>query len=103
MARCACSSTASWRVLPFKSGAAMVLASQCRNDYPVSHPSSSMKSALSRRRFLRGLGIGIGLPVLECMTPLGKALAAATPKKAVTHDGVPLRAAFLYVPNGVNV
>lgn len=62
-----------------------------------------MKHALSRRRFLRGLGIGIGLPVLESMTPLSKALAAAVPKKAVTHDGTPLRTAFLYVPNGVNV
>jgi hypothetical protein len=62
-----------------------------------------MKSALSRRRFLRGLGIGIGLPVLESMVPLNKALAAATPKLAVAHDGAPLRTAFLYVPNGVNV
>ena len=62
-----------------------------------------MKNILSRRRFLRGLGIGIGLPVLEAMTPLGKALAAATPKAAVTHDGTPLRTAFLYTPNGVNV
>jgi hypothetical protein len=62
-----------------------------------------MKSALSRRRFLRGLGIGIGLPVLEAMSPLSKALGAATPKTAVAHDGAPLRTAFLYVPNGVNV
>jgi len=62
-----------------------------------------MKTALSRRRFLRGLGIGIGLPVLDAMSPLNKALAAATPKTAVAHDGAPLRTAFLYVPNGVNV
>ena len=62
-----------------------------------------MKSALSRRRFLRGLGIGIGLPVLESMMPLNRALAAAAPKVAVAHDGAPLRTAFLYVPNGVNV
>ncbi len=62
-----------------------------------------MKSALSRRRFLRGLGVSIGLPVLESMAPLNKALAATAPKTAVAHDGAPLRTAFLYVPNGVNV
>jgi hypothetical protein len=61
-----------------------------------------MKSEFSRRRFLRGLGVSLGLPFLETLTPLGKALAAA-PKTAVAHDGAPLRTAFLYVPNGVNV
>ncbi|MEA3208426.1 MAG: hypothetical protein QOE70_1483 [Chthoniobacter sp.] len=58
---------------------------------------------LSRRHFLRGLGISLGLPFLESVTPLGKAMAAATPQAALTHTGAPLRMAFLYVPNGVNV
>lgn len=62
-----------------------------------------MNYELSRRRFLRGLGISLGLPFLESVAPLGKALAAATPKTAVTHSGAPLRMACLYVPNGVNV
>ncbi|HYR58605.1 MAG TPA: DUF1552 domain-containing protein [Chthoniobacteraceae bacterium] len=62
-----------------------------------------MNSQLTRRRFLRGLGIGIGLPFLESIAPLGKALAATASKAATTHSGGPLRMAFLYVPNGVNV
>jgi hypothetical protein len=62
-----------------------------------------MNSPLSRRRFLRGLGLGVGLPFLEALAPFGQALAAAAPKAALTHSGRPLRMAFLYVPNGVNV
>jgi hypothetical protein len=62
-----------------------------------------MKPQLTRRHFLRGVGITLGLPFLEFISPLSKALAAATPKIAVAHDGAPLRTAFLYVPNGVNV
>ncbi|MDQ3622089.1 MAG: DUF1552 domain-containing protein [Verrucomicrobiota bacterium] len=62
-----------------------------------------IKPHLSRRRFLRGLGVCLGLPALETLTPLTKALAAAVPKPAITHSGAPLRTAFLYIPNGVNV
>ncbi len=58
---------------------------------------------LPRRRFLRGLGIALGLPALEALSPLTRALAAAAPKVATTAAGSPLRMAFLYVPNGVNV
>jgi hypothetical protein len=61
-----------------------------------------MKTALTRRRFLRGIGISLGLPFLESLTPFSQALGAPV-KKAITHDGAPLRTAFLYVPNGVNV
>lgn len=61
-------------------------------------------SNLSRRRFLRGLGVGISLPFLESLVPLNQALAAsAASRAATTHAGAPLRMAFLYVPNGVNV
>jgi hypothetical protein len=61
--------------------------------------------ALPRRRFLRGLGISLALPALESLLPTARALAAATkaPKLATTLAGNPLRMAFLYVPNGVNV
>ena len=60
--------------------------------------------SLPRRRFLRGLGISLALPALESLLPVGRALAAAAkPKLATTHSGAPLRMAFLYVPNGVNV
>jgi hypothetical protein len=58
---------------------------------------------LPRRRFLRGLGITLALPALESLLPAARALAAAAPKLATTHTGNPLRMAFLYVPNGVNL
>ncbi len=53
-----------------------------------------MNQPLSRRTFLRGLGISMALPMLETMAP--RALATATAK-------APVRMAFLYVPNGANM
>lgn len=50
-----------------------------------------MKSDLSRRTLLRGAGAALGLPWLEAM-------AAAGPSSQP-----PIRMAFLYMPNGVNV
>ena len=47
---------------------------------------------LNRRHFLRGLGVSVGLPLLDCMNPLR---AAAAPEKA-------RRSIFVYLPNGVN-
>ena len=59
---------------------------------------------LGRRHFLRGLGISLALPALESLLPTARALAAATgPKLATTASGSPLRMAFMYVPNGVNL
>ena len=52
--------------------------------------------AISRRTFLRGTGVALGLPLLEAMTPRGGlALAAAGQTNAA-----PVRAAYLYFPNG---
>ena len=48
------------------------------------------RKQLPRRTFLKGLGTAIALPMLDAMTP---ALAAA--------PNLPVRLAFLYVPNGV--
>jgi len=48
---------------------------------------------LSRRTFLRGSGVAVGLPLLEAMMP-GSAMGAPA-------GGPPKRAAFLYVPNGI--
>jgi hypothetical protein len=45
---------------------------------------------LSRRTFLRGTGVALGLPLLEAMLP---ARAAAAP----TAAAAPVRAAYLYV------
>ncbi len=49
---------------------------------------------LPRRTFLRGLGVTMALPFLEAMIP--KAMAVTSPK-------TPVRMAFLYVPNGMNM
>jgi hypothetical protein len=50
------------------------------------------KFPISRRTVLRGAGVSLALPWLEAMMP-----AASTPKAAL-----PVRMAFLYMPNGVN-
>ena len=64
--------------------------------------SSSSLSGISRRGFLRGLGVSLGLPALDAFQPL---LAAAGAAKALgtTASGAPLRMAYLYIPNGVNL
>jgi hypothetical protein len=47
---------------------------------------------LHRRHALRGLGVSMALPLLDCMRPLLAADKAVRPK----------RSAFIYLPNGVN-
>ena len=51
------------------------------------------KKYLSRRTVLRGLGVSVGLPLLEAMIPAATALAktAAAPKP---------RLGFVYFPHG---
>ncbi|HWN93707.1 MAG TPA: DUF1552 domain-containing protein [Methylomirabilota bacterium] len=49
---------------------------------------------IPRRRFLKGVGTALALPMLEAMVP---PLTAAAPKRP------PLRMAFIYVPNGANM
>jgi hypothetical protein len=57
-------------------------------------------AVFSRRHFLRGLGACVALPAFESLAPL-KALAAPASKlAATTASGAPLRAAFLFFPNG---
>ena len=53
----------------------------------------SQKWLLSRRHALRGLGVSLALPLLDCMRPF-RAVATSAPK--------PKRAVFIYLPNGVN-
>src|SRR2546426_9991759 len=48
------------------------------------------KQSLSRRTFLRGLGVTLSLPVLDAMVPALTAAASA-----------PTRFGFLYIPHGV--
>ncbi len=57
------------------------------------------KWQLSRRAFLRGLGVTLALPTLEAMDPPLRLLAETGPRPA----SPPLRMAFVYVPNGKNM
>ena len=49
---------------------------------------------IPRRTALKGLGVTLGLPLLEAMTPVASANAPA---------GRPVRLLFIFVPGGVNV
>ena len=53
---------------------------------------------LSRRTFLHGLGVTMALPFLDAMLP-----RAASASTAAAAARPPVRTAFLYVPNGVNM
>ena len=60
------------------------------------------KPAISRRTLLRGLGTAIALPWLEAMSRPAPLIASPV-LKPVLPDGPPVRAAFLYVPNGMHM
>src|SRR6266699_682009 len=47
---------------------------------------------LDRRHVLRGFGVSLALPLLDCMRPLGAVEPAARARRSV----------FIYLPNGVN-
>lgn len=47
---------------------------------------------LNRRHVLRGMGVSLALPLLDCMRPVFGADKTARPKRSV----------FIYLPNGVN-
>ena len=53
------------------------------------------RKALPRRTFLRGVGTAVALPFLDAMTP---ALSASS-----MPGGKPVRMAFVYVPNGIDM
>jgi hypothetical protein len=58
--------------------------------------------ALSRRRFLHGLGACLAVPAMESLfarSALGSVLGAGT-AGATSSTGAPLRMAFMYFPNG---
>ena len=52
------------------------------------------RKSLPRRTFLRGIGTAVALPFLDAMAP---PLARAGASKA------PVRMAFVYVPNGIDM
>ena len=53
---------------------------------------------LSRRTFLRGAGVALGLPLLDAMLPLRAAASALWQRGP--EPTAPVRAAYLYFPNG---
>jgi hypothetical protein len=59
----------------------------------------SEHSTLNRRHFLRGVGVGVALPLFESLRP-ARLLAAPETRLATTATGSPLRTAFVYFPNG---
>lgn len=63
---------------------------------------NSKTASLSRRSFLRGLGVCLALPTLESVAPVGRALGATSPGLATTASGMPLRMGFVAFANGSN-
>lgn len=56
--------------------------------------------AFNRRQFLRGLGACVALPAFASLAPARLLAASSAGNLAATATGAPLRAAFLYFPNG---
>ncbi len=71
---------------------------------PNDQSAAGSRTELSRRIFLRGVGVSLALPTLESLIPraLAAAPAGGQPALAATASGAPLRMAYVYVPNGVN-
>ncbi|PHS18695.1 MAG: hypothetical protein COA78_01545 [Blastopirellula sp.] len=60
----------------------------------------SLNHTSTRRVFLKGIGLSVALPALESLG-IRQALGAEKPAQATTASGAPLRAAYIYFPNGV--
>ena len=62
---------------------------------------TDLSRSLDRRRFLKGVGATLALPAMQSMLPGSQVLAASAGKPlATTATGAPLRAAYLFFPNG---
>lgn len=60
-------------------------------------------SEIHRRRFLRGMGVCLALPAFESFLPAVLATDSQPTRNKGANQNAPVRTAFLYVPNGVNV
>jgi hypothetical protein len=60
------------------------------------------RASLSRRQFLRGAGVCVALPLLESLRPVSRLAAGPAPDAplAASATGAPLRATFIFFPNG---
>lgn len=62
-----------------------------------------MKTPLSRRTILRGLGVSLSLPLLEAMLPRALAAPSSYRPLATSLTKATPRVIYCYVPNGVNI
>src|SRR5688500_18994124 len=63
-------------------------------------------SRLTRRSMLRGMGVALGLPLLDAMvggTVLNAAQAAGGAAAGAGKMVAPTRMAYFFIPNGVNI
>src|SRR5262245_39291158 len=56
--------------------------------------------SLSRRAFLRGLGVCVALPALESLRPRKSLASEVLPQSASSPPRAPVRMAFMEFPNG---
>jgi len=63
--------------------------------------AAERRMSLSRRQFLRGLGVCIALPAFESLLPLSVLADSAKAATDIAGKAAPVRAAFVYVPNGI--
>jgi len=71
-----------------------------RKHSSIQSPAVPQPAGFTRRHFLRGLGASVALPAFASLLPARLMGASSADKLAVTASGAPLRAAFLYFPNG---
>jgi hypothetical protein len=65
---------------------------------PLAHSvDATQADGNGRRRFLRGVGVGIAIPVLESLLPRATLKAV---EAGANSGSIPVRTAFVYVPNG---
>ncbi len=67
---------------------------------PDSRKNAERHASFSRRQFLRGVGTCVALPAFESLRPMNALGAPAPSGLAMAPSGAPVRAAFLFFPNG---
>jgi hypothetical protein len=61
-------------------------------------PAMVFRKSMPRRTFLRGAGVALALPMLDCMFPAGPGALASAPQTASRKA---TRLSFFHVPNGI--
>lgn len=67
----------------------------------ITRRSDQRAMALSRRQFLRGIGVSVALPMMPSLTSANALAETAKATGATSASGAPLRMAFMSIPNGV--